>query len=212
MRSLIATSFLAAGVGLSACATAPQLSPPASTAMPAGTLAQDSPLGFVSFCLRFKDQCAYDANTPSVVTLDSKTWTLANQVNASLNADIWPEHDKRHYDRTEYWTIPTDGFGDCKDYALAKRKELAEKGLPLRALRVALVMTPDKELHAVLTIATDKGDYALDNLTDTILPWNATDYRWIARQDSQKSWDWVSFDNKSTRISMLETEAGSQLE
>jgi predicted transglutaminase-like cysteine proteinase len=212
MRSLIATSFIAAGVGLSACATAPQLSPPASTAMPAGTLAQDSPLGFVSFCLRFKDQCAYDANTPSVVTLDSKTWTLANQVNASLNAGIWPEHDKRHYDRTEYWTIPTDGFGDCKDYALAKRKELAQKGLPLRALRVALVMTPDKELHAVLTIATDKGDYALDNLTDTILPWNATDYRWIARQDSQKSWDWVSFDNKSTRISMLETEAGSQLE
>jgi hypothetical protein len=90
--------------------------------------------------------------------------------------------------------------------------ELAEKGLPLKALRVAIVMTPNKELHAVLTIATDKGDYALDNLTDKILPWSATDYRWIARQDSQKSWNWVSFDSTSIRIAMLEAETGSQLE
>lgn len=205
-------SLLLAGAGLSACATAPQSLPPASTPMPAGTPAPDAPLGFVSFCLRFSDQCSHDADTPSVVTLDSRTWALVNKVNASLNSDIWPEHDKQHYDRTEYWTIPTDGFGDCKDYALAKRKELAQLGLPLNALRMALVATQSGQLHAVLTLATDKGDYALDNLTDVILPWSTTGYRWIARQDSQKSWDWVSFGAASSRISMLETETGSQLD
>ena len=103
--------------------------------MPAGTPAPDSPLGFVSFCLRFADQCEYEDKAPSVVALDQKVWGLANQVNASLNSDIQPEHDRQHYDRTEYWTIPADGLGDCKDYALAKRKELADMGLPLKALK-----------------------------------------------------------------------------
>jgi len=180
--------------------------------MPVGAPAPDSPLGFVSFCLRFSDQCSHDANTPSIVTLDAKTWALANEVNAGLNAGIRPEHDQQHYGRTEYWTIPADGFGDCKDYALAKRKELAEMGVPMNALRVALVSTRRNELHAVLTIATDRGDYALDNLTDAILPWSATGYRWIARQDSQKSWNWVSFDGTSSEISLLETKAGFRLD
>ena len=31
-------------------------------------------------------------------------------------------------------------------------------------------------LHAVLTVATDKGDLVLDNASNEIVVWNATDY------------------------------------
>ena len=61
----------------------------------------------------------------------------------------------------------------------------------VRALRMAIVITPKAERHAILTIATDKGDYVLDNLTQEILPWDRTGYRWLARQDDRNDWGWV---------------------
>jgi predicted transglutaminase-like cysteine proteinase len=41
----------------------------------------------------------------------------------------------------EHWDIGADGYGDCDDYALAKRMALIEAGLPMRALRIAIVRT-----------------------------------------------------------------------
>ncbi len=117
---------------------------------------------------------------------------MLSKVNSNVNAAIWPEDDSRHYGRVEYWTIPTDGYGDCEDYALTKRKNLAEMGLPLSALRIAVVVTPSAVRHAVLTVVTDKGDYVLDNLTDDILPWDRTGFTWIERQDPTKAMAWVS--------------------
>ena len=201
MRIPIAIVFAIAAQSLVACATNPLPSP--STPMPQGIPAQDPPPGFVSFCLRFVDQCSPDGAAPAIVALDQPTWTLANEVNLHWNASIRPEHDKAHYDRAEYWTIPTDGFGDCKDYALAKRKQLSDLGLPLKALRLAIVETAENERHAVLTIATDKGDYVLDNLTNEILPWNATSYHWIARQEAKGDWDSFSTDNRPTQIASM---------
>lgn len=179
--------------------------PPPSTPMAAGTLERDPPPGFIGFCVRFADQCVSSATEPDKVALDAKIWTLANSVNADWNSSIWPEHDKQHYDRTEFWTIPTDGYGDCKDYALAKRKQLASLGLPMKALRVAIVLTRQNERHAVLTLATDKGDYVLDNLTDEILPWYETRYQWIARQDPRDDLAWVAFDGRGAQMASLAT-------
>ncbi len=102
--------------------------------------------------------------------------------------------DKRHYARAEYWNIPTDGLGDCEDYALTKRQALMAAGFAEPALRIALVMTARGERHAVLTIATDRGDYVLDNLTGAILNWDKTDYEWLARQDPNQAWGWVALD------------------
>jgi predicted transglutaminase-like cysteine proteinase len=202
MRFPLHIVVLVAALGTSACATTVQsLTPPApSTPMVAGVPDRDPPPGFVSFCLRFADQCTSGAMEATTITLDAKNWALANTVNVEWNQKIWPEHDKAHFDRTEYWTIPTDGYGDCKDYALAKRMQLAELGIPRKALRIAIVMTPHNERHAVLTLATDKGDYVLDNLTDSILPWSATGYKWIARQDPRDDWGWVVFGGASTEL------------
>jgi predicted transglutaminase-like cysteine proteinase len=71
---------------------------------------------------------------------------------------------------------------------LAKREELAEKGFPMKALRLAIVLTRQGERHAVLTLATDRRDYDLDNLTGEIRPWDVMDYQWLGCQDPQTSW------------------------
>lgn len=147
-----------------------------------------TPAGYTSFCVRFADQCEADAASPRTITLTDEIWKKLSAVNLEINEAIWPQEDSRHYGRNEYWTIPTDGYGDCEDIALTKRKKLTEAGLPLPALRMAVVITPKRDRHAVLTIATDKGDFVLDNLNDTVQSWDKTGYRWIERQNAAEGW------------------------
>ena len=171
-----------------------------STAMPAGLRRAPIPEGFISFCMRFYSQCETPQGQPEMISLTPETWALLRQVNERINASIWPEDDMRHYGRGEYWDIPADGYGNCKDYALTKRKTLADAGLPQRALRIAIVVTPRNKRHAVLTVTTDKGDYVLDNLTDDVLPWKQTEYRWLERQDAADVAQWVTLDTAPTKI------------
>jgi predicted transglutaminase-like cysteine proteinase len=131
--------------------------------------------------------------------LTPANWSILTAVNEQTNDAITPEDDMEHYGRAEYWDIPTDGRGNCKDYALTKRKLLIEAGLPALALRIAIVLTPSGERHAVLTIATDQGDYVLDNLTGEIRPWSQAGYSWIERQASNSPWNWVAFQNGTTQ-------------
>lgn len=151
------------------------------------------PAGYVSFCIRFADQCETSPN--SSITLNQASWTALNRVNLSVNSAIWPVEDLKHYGRAEYWTIPTDGEGDCEDIALTKRQQLARAGYPLSALRIAVVETPQMERHAILTVATDEGDLVLDNLNDQVKVWSLTGYRWIERQDPRHRMQWVTVED-----------------
>jgi len=198
---------------LGACQTlpsdAPRLStastaalPSASAPLPQGVPQVDPPPGFFSFCMRFADQCQSADNEPSSLHLTSEVWGELQSVNARVNDSIWPVDDERHYGRAEYWTIPTDGYGDCEDYALTKRQQLGRLGLPMKALRVAVVITGRNNRHAVLTIATDDGDFVLDNETSAILPWDQTGYRWVARQDAKNDWGWVNLETPSFGLAM----------
>jgi predicted transglutaminase-like cysteine proteinase len=164
-----------------------------TTPMPAGTSTDTAPPGFISFCSRFMDQCVNSANTVPRVHLDLATQTLLKAVTRSVNRAIWPETDERHYGRGEYWDIPTDGYGNCKDYALTKRAKLIEAGLPERALRLAIVVTPRENRHVVLTVSTDHGDVVLDNLNDDVKPWTEIAYQWIERQDNSGGLGWETF-------------------
>ena len=123
--------------------------------------------------------------------MDDSLWQILEKTNSAVNDAIWPEDDEKHYGRAEYWTIPTDGYGDCEDYALTKRRDLIAAGIPEPALRVAVVLTPGDERHAVLTVATDKGDFVLDNLRNDVVSWDTTGYRWIERQDPMRALGWV---------------------
>lgn len=218
MRRPWETSLLVGIVAilLAACQTVPQVPgtlgsnaipssnaealPVASTPMPQGLPERDPPPGFVSFCMRFGDQCSSPTSEPAVLQLNPQTWSELAAVNSSVNAAIWPEDDKRHYGSGEFWTIPTDGYGDCEDYALTKRKLLANAGIPKRALRMAVVVTQRNNRHAVLTVATDQGDYVLDNESDDIQPWYKTGYNWISRQDTKNDWGWVALNDTPMQI------------
>lgn len=170
----------------------------ASDPMPGGVPIPDAPPGYISFCMRYPDQCDVAPKPAAKVSLDSKTWQLLQQVDEQVNNSIWPEDDEQHFGRAEYWTIPTDGYGSCHDYALTKRKDLIEAGLPLEALRIAIVVTPSAERHAVLTVATDKGDYVLDNLRQDLVPWRDSGYEWVARQDPASKSGWESLASAGT--------------
>jgi predicted transglutaminase-like cysteine proteinase len=161
-----------------------------STAMPAGAVTAP-PSGYVAFCGRDPDQCAASDGATAIV-LDPAIWHTLDTVNRGWNTAVKPEEDAAHYGQVDYWTIPKDGYGDCEDYALGKRKSLVDMGVPAQALRLAIARTADGTAHTVLIAVTNRGDYVLDNLNSAILPWTATDYHWIARQvPGQNQWAFI---------------------
>jgi len=183
---------LVGAILLGGCATVPPAVPMTSEPIPQIHLTSAQPDGFISFCMRYPDQCVATPGGKDTLVLDQPTWLLLNAVNTTVNHAIWPEDDLKHYGKSEYWTIPTDGYGDCEDYALTKRKDLLQAGLPAQALRLAVVDSAASGRHAVLTVATDKGDYVLDNLSGEIRSWRTAGYTWIERQDSANPTAWVS--------------------
>ena len=95
----------------------------------------------------------------------------------------------------ERWSYPDDGYGDCEDYVLLKRRMLIQSGWPHEVLLVTVVRDKEGDGHAVLTVTTDKGDYVLDNQTEKILLWSETGYRFVKRQSQSNRNVWVSLDD-----------------
>jgi predicted transglutaminase-like cysteine proteinase len=191
--------FLAVGLLLGGCAGVPDCDyaappiagVPVATPLPqSGRLWAPIPAGYIGFCLRYSDQCELPKNQAAILTLSQDNWGLLNRVNHDINRSISYEEDGPHYGIEDYWTIASDGYGDCEDFALTKRKVLLEAGLPAGALRIAVVLTQAKERHAILTVATDRGDYVLDSLSDQVRPWTDSNYVWLERQDAKERWAW----------------------
>jgi predicted transglutaminase-like cysteine proteinase len=155
----------------------------ASSAMPSGANVE-TPSGYTAFCKRDPADCMVGEGELEHVAFTPALWNTLESINVAMNTAIKPMDDEIHYGRADYWTIPRDGYGDCEDYALAKRKALADAGISRRALRIAVAQLASGEAHAVLTVVTDRGDYVLDNLSNQILPWRDTGLTWVARQTS----------------------------
>ena len=139
------------------------------------------PIGYVGFCMRYAAECARPSEARAI-KLDQASWALLNAVNNEVNRRIKPITDKDHWGVAERWDYPTDGQGDCEDYALLKRKMLIEKGIPSGALLLTVVIDREDAGHAVLTAVTDRGDFILDNQEAPILSWIETGYRFVKRQ------------------------------
>jgi predicted transglutaminase-like cysteine proteinase len=95
---------------------------------------------------------------------------------------------------TDLWTLPlAEGrkTGDCEDYALEKIRTLAAQGVPRSALNIALAVTGWGESHAVLVVSTRSGDFVLDNLTPSVIRWDAVPYRWRQRQVGGEAFRWA---------------------
>ena len=141
------------------------------------------PYGWVDFCGRRPEECALGKLNPVDIRLNKKTLAAIAKINTSVNAAIEPITNLDHWGTmVDHWDYPVDGKGDCKVYALYKRKLLIEQGFPRQALLMTIVRDLDGEGHAILTIKTDHGEFVLDNLSDEIRPWDATGYRYVKRQ------------------------------
>jgi predicted transglutaminase-like cysteine proteinase len=134
---------------------------------------------------------------PRDVVLATRTWTRLVRVNHWVNANIWPITDLKHWGVVERWNYPDDGYGDCEDYVLEKRRLLMAAGWPRGALLITVVRDQNGDGHAVLTVATDKGEFILDNQRDDILLWSDTGYRFVKRQSQSDPNVWVSLGEPS---------------
>ena len=126
------------------------------------------------------------------MVLTSKAWRDLVQVNAWVNNAIKPMTDLDHWGVVEKWSYPDDGYGDCEDYVLLKRRMLMEAGWPREALLITVVREANGNGHAVLTVKTDKGELILDNQNDDIRLWSDTGYRFVKRQSQADPNVWVS--------------------
>jgi predicted transglutaminase-like cysteine proteinase len=151
-----------------------------------------TPMGWADFCLRYKGECAAGPTTPRDVDATQANLALLDLVNRMVNQQVEPKSDADHWNVVDRWDLPTDGFGDCEDYALLKRKILIDAGLPRQALLLTIVRDEMDEGHAVLTVKTARGEVILDNMTDDIKPWGRTKYRYVKRQSQEDQNVWVS--------------------
>ncbi len=152
------------------------------------------PYGWLDFCQRRPRECSQAPAPARDAALNASTWRKLNRINVTVNSAIEPVSNYDHWGTMlDHWDYSTDGKGDCKIYALTKRKLLIESGFPRQALLMTIVRDLRGEGHAILTVRTDHGDFILDNLTDSIRPWTATGYRFVKRQSQEDPNVWVSF-------------------
>jgi predicted transglutaminase-like cysteine proteinase len=150
------------------------------------------PFGWVDFCQRYADECDEAATAPEAIELTPAALRKIESVNKRINARIEPVADAEHAGAPDAWDYPTDGKGDCEDYALLKRRTLIEAGFPRAALLMTVVKDAHGDGHSVLMARTSHGDFILDNLVDEVKPWTKTNYRFVKRQAQDNQNVWVS--------------------
>jgi len=151
-----------------------------------------APIGWIEFCSNNLKDCAGASSSPRDVVLSNKAWKDLTRINKWVNDNVKPMTDLEHWGVVEKWSYPDDGYGDCEDYVLLKRKMLMQAGWPREALLITVVREKSGDGHAVLTVKTDKGEYILDNQNPDVLLWSETSYRYVKRQSQADPNVWVS--------------------
>ena len=164
------------------------VNPHAAIAEASPTLA---PFQHVRFCLRYPSDCKSNSTENERIDLTAEDSELLNRVNRDVNSAIAPMPKAYGANLGDGWTI-APAAGDCNDYAVTKRHKLLQSGLPGKALRLSVVTTATGIGHLVLVVATTKGDFVLDNLTEAIRPWQSTDYHWLKIQSAADAKFWYA--------------------
>lgn len=151
-----------------------------------------SPMGWAQFCAVNPSDCVPKTTSARDIVMTPKVWADLGRVNKYVNDTVKPITDSDHWGIIEKWSYPSDGYGDCEDYVLQKRKILIDAGWPQESLLVTVVRDKNDEGHAVLTVTTDKGEFVLDNEITAVVPWYETGYRYIKRQSQTDSNKWVA--------------------
>ena len=190
-------TMLARGVVASAIALAALAAPVVSNAderplfVSIGETAKP-PIGWIEFCIEYEPECKTKPTQARDVVLTTPAWRDLERVNLFVNTHVKPMTDMEHWGVVERWNYPDDGYGDCEDYVLQKRRLLMAAGWPREALLITVVRDKRGDGHAILTVKTDKGEFILDNQNDQILLWSDTGYRFVKRQSQSDQNIWVS--------------------
>lgn len=189
-RVMFATLILAAGVfALEARSRASET----KASFAATGEATAIPYGWLDFCHRQPAECSQPVLPAADVNVTSETWSVLDRINRRVNASIAPVTNLEHWGTIlDHWDYPVDGKGDCKIYALYKRKLLMAEGFPRQAVLMTIVRDVNGDGHTILTVKTDRGEFILDNLTNEIRQWDATGYRFLTRQSQEDPNVWVS--------------------
>ena len=151
-----------------------------------------APIGWVEVCAENPGDCRGGATQARDIVMTQAAWKDLLRVNRWVNETIKPMTDRDHWGVIEKWSYPTDGYGDCEDYVLLKRKMLIDAGWPREALLITVVLDKKGEGHAVLTVKSDKGEFILDNQNEDVVSWTETGYRFVKRQSQTDAQAWVS--------------------
>lgn len=174
------------------------LSHPAFAAV--GNKATSIPIGHAQFCATNPGECIINGSFVETETLTEKKWRQLLEVNSEFNTSIIPVTDEELYQVAEFWTYP-NGYGDCEDYVLAKRRALINLGWDPSTLLITVVRQSNGEGHAVLMARTDRGDLVLDNQESLIKVWNETPYEYLKRQSQFDASQWVDiYDSRATIV------------
>ncbi len=199
--SIIFAVFLACAGNADARNRLPQDSKPSMSIVDGSpTLA---PFQHVRFCLRYPSDCKSNPTEIERIDLNAETSDLLKRVNHDVNISIIPSPKNYGPELQDGWAI-APVMGDCNDYAVTKRHELLESGLPAKALRLSVVKTSSGIGHLVLVVITTKGDMVLDNLTEAIRPWQSTDYHWLKIQAANDARFWYEVKALGTSVSQAD--------
>lgn len=157
------------------------------------------PVGAAEFCKTHRNDCSPNTSVVDAVSLTERLWVELLEVNANVNGSVVPVTDDQLYQVAEYWTYP-QGYGDCEDFALEKRRALIENGWDPSTLLMAVVREQNGNGHAVLMVRTDRGDLVLDNQDGMIMVWAETPYQFVKRQSQANPGQWVDFVDNRTAI------------
>lgn len=186
-----------AAIAFIAVVLSPASAVPASSAtslwMQTGSVTSQ-PIGHYEFCRLYTDECSIKSAPAKPSQVTERGWQVIRQINLSVNASIDPITDEDLYGKEEVWAYPTDA-GDCEDYALLKRRALMDRGFSAADLLMTVLLKPNGEGHAVVTVRTSQGDFILDNLEADVLLWSKTSYKFLKRQASFHSGRWVTIEN-----------------
>jgi predicted transglutaminase-like cysteine proteinase len=158
------------------------------------------PIGWSDFCIEYAPECETKPLEARDVVMTPKAWRDLSRINKWVNESVWPITDMDHWGVVERWNYPDDGYGDCEDYVLLKRKMLLQAAWPRQALLITVVRDHNGDGHAVLTVKTDKGEFILDNQNPEILLWSETGYHFVKRQSQTDPNTWIALGDQRPNI------------
>jgi len=181
-----------AAIILAGLLAAPAVAQSAEPVQPAARRLVDAPPGFLDSCRRYPWFCA-NRTTGAGPIGQADLLELAARINRRVNVSVSQLSDPENYGVADYWTLPTNGNGDCEDFVLQKYKLLLDAGVDSRELSIAVVLDRQGDNHAVLVLRHGSGDLVLDSLTSGIRLWNRTGYTFLAMQsgDDKTRWEVV---------------------